>query len=96
MILHLHAEAEVELEEAFDHYQRASRGLGVEFLEEYVRGTRKVIEAPERWPWISARARRYRLTRFPYSLVYEIRPDCIMVLAIAHASRQPGYWEHRK
>jgi hypothetical protein len=32
------------------------------------------------------------LRRFPYVVIYEVRPDLIEVLAIAHASQAHDYW----
>lgn len=38
-----------------------------------------------------------RVRRFPYVLVFrEQSPDCIMVMAVAHTSRRPGYWRSRR
>jgi plasmid stabilization system protein ParE len=38
-----------------------------------------------------------RARRFPYALVYEVRPDAtIFVVAVAHMSRRLGYWRQRK
>jgi hypothetical protein len=33
--------------------------------------------------------------RHPYLVVYAILPDQIVVLAVAHTSRKPGYWRER-
>jgi hypothetical protein len=35
------------------------------------------------------------LQRFPYSIVFIELEDELRVLAIAHGSRQPGYWRAR-
>ena len=40
--------------------------------------------------------RRARVNRFPYVVVFEIRTDEVLVVAVAHASRKPGYWQRRK
>lgn len=40
--------------------------------------------------------RIYRLNRFPYLVVYlELTPDRVLVVAVAHAKRRPGYWRRR-
>jgi len=36
------------------------------------------------------------LARLPYALVYEVRDDAILILAIAHQSKRPYYWRGRK
>jgi hypothetical protein len=32
----------------------------------------------------------------PFTLVYSIKADEIVILALAHASRRPGYWTRRR
>jgi plasmid stabilization system protein ParE len=37
-----------------------------------------------------------RLQRFPYLFYYEIRdPQPVLIYAVAHARRRPGYWLRR-
>ena len=38
---------------------------------------------------------RFRLTQFPFSLLYINRADYLWVVAVAHGSRKPGYWKKR-
>jgi hypothetical protein len=33
--------------------------------------------------------------RHPYLVVYAVLPDQLVVLAIAHTSKKPGYWRER-
>ena len=35
------------------------------------------------------------MTRHPYLVVYVILPEQIVILAIAHTSKKPGYWRER-
>lgn len=39
--------------------------------------------------------RIHLLRRFPYSVIYIIAPDEIIIVALAHHSRRPGYWGRR-
>ncbi|HUY91646.1 MAG TPA: hypothetical protein VMV10_23090 [Pirellulales bacterium] len=39
--------------------------------------------------------RRALLSTFRYVVVFELESDAITVIAIAHASRAPGYWTGR-
>lgn len=41
-------------------------------------------------------ARTWPLTRFPYTLVYRAGEGQFTVLAVAHQSREPGYWVGRR
>ncbi len=36
-----------------------------------------------------------RLRRFPFQLVYVIESTGVLVLAVAHGRRRPGYWRRR-
>jgi len=36
------------------------------------------------------------LRRFPFSVVYKVRPDQIQIVALAHSRRSPGYWSQRQ
>lgn len=40
-------------------------------------------------------ARTWPLKQFPYTLVYCVKADVITVIAVAHQSREPGYWADR-
>jgi plasmid stabilization system protein ParE len=97
MTVRIRDEAEAELEAAFDYYEARSKGLGHRFLDDYVHGTHVIAEAPQRWPSDASdvRAKRYRLDHFPYSLVYQVFQDHVLIVAVAHAHRRPGYWHER-
>jgi hypothetical protein len=38
---------------------------------------------------------RGRARVFPYAVLYSIEDDYILIVAIAHGKRRPGYWRHR-
>jgi plasmid stabilization system protein ParE len=42
---------------------------------------------PESFPTAYRQARRARLRRFPYAIYFQMRDECISVIAILHASR---------
>ncbi|HEX7700715.1 MAG TPA: hypothetical protein VF403_08340, partial [Kofleriaceae bacterium] len=53
------------------------------------RGTELLhVEAPHE-------IRRAKVRRHPYLVVYAILPAQLVVLAIAHTSKHPGYWRER-
>lgn len=39
--------------------------------------------------------RTWAMKRFPYTLAYRIDGEVITVVALAHQSREPGYWAGR-
>jgi len=50
-------------------------------------------------PWSAAKTmgepRSWRIPRFPYSLIYRIVGQEVLIIALAHHSRRPGYWKDR-
>lgn len=81
-----------EADDARKRYEAVREGLGVEFLDELDRGFRQIADFPNAWHRVGPRTRRYRLDRFPYGIVYQVRANEILVIAIAHLHRRPGYW----
>ena len=43
---------------------------------------------------ITAHAKSF-FKRFPFNIVYEIRQTEIVIVAVAHHKRRPGYWSQR-
>jgi toxin ParE1/3/4 len=95
-LLVIHEAAEAEINEAADFYDSRSPGLGTAFIDEIERGIRSISEFPEATPLIRGRVRKKIVARFPYSLIYSVRPDVIRILAVAHHKRRPFYWHHRQ
>lgn len=84
-------EAEVALAWYRDRNPRAATG----FLFDLEHAIDRIREAPDAWPRVGRRARRYVFPRFPFSLVYRVSPTLIEVVAVAHHRRKPGYWKSR-
>ena len=96
--LRFHAAAREEAEAAIRWYEDRVPGLGSDFATEIERAIAQIEEAPTSWPASpdDQRARRLVLSRFPYAVVYLVGPTGdIVVAAIAHGKRQPGYWQER-
>jgi plasmid stabilization system protein ParE len=87
--------ARQEVAEAFEWYRERSRQAADAFLHELSRGIALVAEAPEVWPSYERDSRRYVLRRYPYSVIYRSDATRIIVVAVAHHSRKPGYWLNR-
>jgi len=49
MTVIMFAEAEADLEQAFDHYESQDLGLGVEMLDEFRRGVAHIVPQPAAW-----------------------------------------------
>ncbi|MBX3244838.1 MAG: type II toxin-antitoxin system RelE/ParE family toxin [Acidobacteria bacterium] len=96
MTFEFHPEARIEFIEAISYYERSSPGVGLRFSREVYATIKRVLESPNAWPHITENTRRCLARRFPYSVVYEVREQDVLIIAIAHASREPFYWSDRK
>jgi len=76
-------------------YDQQRPGLGDELLDEVARGIALLKEYPEAAPSIGGGFRRLLLARFPVGLIYRLDDGDIIVGAVAHTSRKPGYWRRR-
>jgi plasmid stabilization system protein ParE len=92
----IHEAAESEINEAADFYDLENPGLGAVFIDEIQRGIERISQFPEAAPLMGGRIRRQALFKFPYSLIYSVRPDEIRLLAVAHQKRRPFYWRGRR
>lgn len=90
------AEAMEELREAALFYEERQLGLGDRFLTEVHEAVRKIQAFPETWIHISKASRRCRVAGFPYGLIYQVVSDEILILAVMHLARRPGYWQERE
>ncbi len=90
-----HDEALKEYAEAAMHYKKISRQLGRAFVEEVERSIDKIQFAPETWIAVEENIRRHLLRKFPYGIYYSIEKTHILIIAVMHLSRKPGYWTNR-
>lgn len=84
-----------ELDEAVGYYNGQVAGLGDAFLIETVKVFRLIERHPHAWQRLSVQVRRCRMGRFPYGVVYAIEGEEVVVLAVSHLHRRPGYWRDR-
>ncbi len=95
MKLKILAAAQQELLEAADYYRAMDPALGDAFRQESKLAIQRMIAFPSAWHALSADLRRCQLNRFPYALIYTATASEILVLAVAHLHRSPGYWHNR-
>ena len=84
-----------EVDDAVQWYEAREEGLSREFLDELDRVVRLVRFYPYAGLQIEPEIRRWLFTRFPYSLVYGIDGETIVIIAVAHQHREPNYWIDR-
>ena len=87
--------AQHDATEAFNWYEDEQAGLGHEFLHELDRALVRLRRDPELPRLIHRNARKARLERFPYWLIYVTAPEKITVVSVFHCSRNPSIWQRR-
>ena len=96
MRVKLHPEARVDLREGKAFYRRRSPLAAVAFAHEIDTAISRITDSPLRYPQGEHGTREFILHwRFPYTVVYRIKDSLIVIVAVAHQSKEPGYWHHR-
>lgn len=90
-----HPEAALEFEEAVGFYAGRGRGLGQRFAQEVRTTIQRILATPDQWRVLEQDVRCRLVRVFPYSVLYTIEPNYILIIAVMHGKRQPGYWKHR-
>ena len=91
----IHPDAIQEAAAAVEWYASRSRQAAEAFTVELDRAVEIISESPDRYPTYLHATRRYLLRRFPFTVIYRVRPSVVQVVAIAHGKRRPGYWRER-
>ena len=90
-----HAEALEEYEQAARYYAEQQPGLDLRFIICVENAIEVILQDPLRWRPFDEDVRRCLTRVFPYGILYTIEPNFILIVAVAHCSREPGYWKHR-
>lgn len=72
--------------------------MSIALNDEVFAGVDLLCQHPEAGPVIRRRygVRKKVLTgRFRFNLIYTIEPGRILIIAVAHQKRRPGYWAYR-
>src|SRR5262244_1372375 len=85
-----------EAQAAYRWYARRSPATAQRFQQALARAVQRIETGAEQGTPYRQHYRWVPLHRFPYLLYYEIRgPHSVLVYAVAHARRRPGYWTRR-
>jgi len=89
------SEASEELEACVSYYNSQQLGLGTEFLLEFEKNAGRIFDLPEAARLVGHGVRSRPIHRFPFYVLYRSSPEEIIVVAVAHRRRRPGYWTGR-
>lgn len=95
-----HPEAEAEFFAAVNWHEDREPGLGRRFFNAVRSAVDAAADDPAAWAqwpgWDREPVVRSKsVNDFPYRVVYFVHDDHLMVAAVAHAKRRPGYWRDR-
>ncbi len=98
--LQIHPSANAEVDEAAARYDAQTTGVGNDFIVAAGVAARSAMRRPRIGSPVPIESqvgevRRVRVVGFPYQVVYAVLPDDVIVLAVAHNHRRPGYWASR-
>jgi plasmid stabilization system protein ParE len=94
-VLAIGPEAEAEIAEARDWYDRRGRGLGAEFVGAADTTLAAIQQNPFQYQAVWGQFRRAGLRRFPYGLIYVASDRQIIVVSCFHGRRKPKVWRER-
>jgi plasmid stabilization system protein ParE len=88
-------EAEEEMYEAAAFYEGRTDGLGDRFLDDIQACVDRISERPHMGRRVGGHFRVVLAKRFPFSVIYALEEATIVIVAVAHQRRRPGYWRDR-
>ncbi|MES2552932.1 MAG: type II toxin-antitoxin system RelE/ParE family toxin [Pseudomonadota bacterium] len=98
----VHPEAANELNGAIAFYSsRANRELGLALINGFaiVNKFKSVVRLLATNPHLGSQwladAYRFNMRRFPFNIIYRFGGEQLLILAVAHHRRRPGYWKSR-
>ena len=87
--------ARCNFEESFDWYAQRSTQAAVHFVNAVDAALSMIAAYPRRFAVVDDCHRECPVKRFPFRIVYRVAAGRVIVVAIAHAKRRPGYWKNR-
>jgi plasmid stabilization system protein ParE len=94
MRVRFHPDARAELREARRWYYDRSPLSAVAFAHVVDDAVSRIVESPTQYPLAEHRTRKLVLQRFPFNIFY-LSDTEIVIVAVAHQKRRPGYWSSR-
>lgn len=77
------------------HYEGEREGLGQRFTSAVMAAAELALAYPRAGSPFLSGTRRVIVRGFPFSLAYRDTDAGILIIALPHHSREPGYWRKR-
>ena len=95
MRIDFHPGATDDLESSADWYAKCSASAARNFLVAVDLAISSISNDPERFFRVDKRHQACSVLKFPFQVVYRHENERVIIIAIAHAKRRPGYWRDR-
>lgn len=79
-----------ELQDTLEWYEACATGVGTQFLRALDDCLEGIAQFPQAYPVVRGQARRALLRQFPYSLIFHIEADSILIISCRHYRRRPA------
>jgi plasmid stabilization system protein ParE len=93
--VHFTPEADDDVAESYNWYERQEPGLGEEFLRSIGACIAGIQRHPEMYPVVADEFRRAPIRRFPSEIFYESSAETITIFSVFHCSQDPQKWRER-
>ena len=90
-----HPGAQTDYDESLDWYAARSRQAATLFATAVDESLGRIQHNPTLFRALDSQHRECLLKRFPFRIIFRIMGDRVVVIAVAHAKRRPGYWQDR-
>jgi toxin ParE1/3/4 len=90
-----HSEALAEYEASTEYYVALDPAVAERFVAAVNDAIDRILDSPTRWRIIDEDVRRCLTHVFPYGILYTLESDFVLIVAVMHCSREPGYWKSR-
>lgn len=93
--IEFHQGARDDFDESFNWYAKRSHDAAIGFANAVDDAILEVLANSNRFPMTFCGCRHTTLKRFPFRIVFRDIQDRLVIVAVAHAKRRPGYWRDR-
>ncbi len=90
-----HPEALAEYEAAALYYAERDLAVAQQFVAAVEDVLDRILDSPTRWRVLDEDVRRCLTRVFPYGVLCTIESEFVLIVAVMHCSREPGYWKRR-
>ena len=85
-----------DFDESFDWYAARSTRTALRFVAAVDAAVTSLANDPMRFASPDGVHHKCLIKKFPFRIVYRLVNEGVLIVAVAHAKRRPGYWRDRE